>query len=477
MRNATWLRFAGMCSLTLFAIAANPRLGRCDVDLGIADDETFKRPNSWSQLPKKLAPTEAILAGDASGPASRPGMSIAWRNAEQVEEVEVRVQNLGNEAGEGKVYVDVLDETGKILLHLEPPDDQKVVRLPAADRGGRQGKILRMKASHELNTLIDRYDRVRIRYGVRATIETVGKDKNPFDNSKIKSWNIPFTVRPGFLNAYNYIYKNHSDKAVKVRWKFEHTPYPAGWEIKGFPTAEKPFELQPGQQLVGHLTMLAPEKIEEGAFLEARLSLVNDGDGSLFQQHEWFQVYDTEPPHVSNYRVILTDDHRVAIQALISDKGSGVLEATGVTTEFSSDGGRTWATRAHNYKNGNFVRPTLFETVLGPFAPDTSIQVRLSARDTAGNAQTVIPEDASGITAPPKAGKLLLEKAYIFPRTRPNPIFDLTDFNKLKARKADLQLSDDDLKTLKAIKPLELKRLANPAEKILKMTTLELKVK
>ena len=75
MRGDTqlWLRLAVIGGLTLTTIAATPRLGRCDVDLGIADDETFKRPNSWSQLPKKLAPTETLLAGDATGPASRPG--------------------------------------------------------------------------------------------------------------------------------------------------------------------------------------------------------------------------------------------------------------------------------------------------------------------------------------------------------------------------------------------------------------------
>jgi hypothetical protein len=189
--------------------------------------------------------------------------------------------------------------------------------------------------------------------------------------------------------------------------------------------------------------------------VEARLSLVNESDGTLFGQHEWFQVYDTEPPQVTNYRMVLTDDHRIAIQALVADKGSGVLEATGVKTEFSVDGGKTWAAKAHNYKTGNFVRPTLFETVLGPFAPGTVVQTRFSAMDTAGNIETVIPSDAVGFEAPPNAPQLL-EQAYLFPRTQSNPIFDLDRLRDLKVNLDKLKTQNIDLDKLDLMKPNEL---------------------
>ena len=65
--------------------------------------------------------------------------------------VAVRVRNLGSEAGEGRIGVDILDEYGKVLLHLEPPDEQKIVRVPAKDRGGLEGKIIRMKANWPLS--------------------------------------------------------------------------------------------------------------------------------------------------------------------------------------------------------------------------------------------------------------------------------------------------------------------------------------
>jgi hypothetical protein len=505
-------------ALSLLVLMAT-NAGAQNVNLGIADDETLKRPNSWSQLHNRLTPHAEILAGDTTGPASRPAMSIAWRNARQVEEVEVKVRNLGTDAGEGSVAVDILDETGRVLLHLEPPPELQTIRVPGVDQGGREGKILRMKASWELNTLIDRFDRVRTRYGVRAQVQTKGPDTDPFDNAKVKSWNIPFAVKRGMTNAYNYIFQNHGSDAVTVMWRFEHTPPPAGWQISGVPESKEAFTLKPGEQIRGTLLMQAPMQITEGAFLEARLSLVRAADNSLFQQHEWFQVYDTEPPHVSNYRVVLTDDHRVAIQALVADQGSGVLEATGVSTEFSTDGGRTWAKAAHNYKTGNFVRPTLFETYLGPFAPNTPLRLRFSAMDTAGNVQTIIPDDAAGLDAPPKSSALL-DEAYIFPRTQPNAIFDIDtladlkiDANRLKSLNIDvntmsieaaakaLQISPDTLRAnsidvtrlqeMKSnleqigklgiaatqMKTFPLKRVPSPGDALVNLTTLEVTVK
>jgi hypothetical protein len=383
----------------------------CDVNLGIGDDDTYKRPNSWSKNNLKApAHNERVLIADGEGPASRPGMSIAWRNANQIEEVEVRVRNLGSEPGEGRLYVDILDEYGKVLLHLDPPDEQKIVRIPAMDRGGLEGKIIRMKANWQLNNLIDRFDRARIRYHVRGTIETIGKDSDPFDNIKVKSWNIPFRVRPGFTNVYNYLYRNNGDQPVDVKWVFEHTPYPAGWTIEGVPQRKENFTLKPGEEIHGALLMRAPEKIEEGAFVESRLSLADVKTGMPFQQNEWFQVYDTKPPQVSNYQVVLTDDHHVGIRVLVADKESGVLEATGVATEYSVDGGRTWSLRAHNYTRGNFVKPTEFETVLGPFLPGTNVALRFSASDTAGNVQGFIPEDAVVVVPPPNARELIARK-------------------------------------------------------------------
>lgn len=422
--------FSGSCGVaaqeTLGSLPKSPVQG---VDLGIADDETFARPSSWGMndvAPEtRLASTERVLRGDFSGPASRPGVSIAWRNAAQVEEVEVRVRNLGNQAGEGRVYVLVLDEEGRTLLSLEPPDEFKTIRVPAFADGGREGKIIRMKSSRELNNIIDQFDRTKKRYDVRAVVETVGAtDVNPSDNIKTKSWNVDHRVEPGRLVAFNYVFRNNEDKPAAVKWQFERTPYPKGWQVQGVPAMSKPFVLQPGQVLSGTLSLKAPATIAEGAFLESRLSLVDAKTGRPWQQKEWFLAHDTVPPTVADYRLVVTADHRISIQTLVADQGSGVKEATGVSTQFSTDGGLTWAEKTHNYKAGNFVVPTLFEVTLGPFAPGTDVQLRFSAKDTVGNVTTVIPSDASAVRAPEGAEKLI-ELGQVFPRTQPNAIFYL----------------------------------------------------
>ncbi|WP_313952765.1 hypothetical protein [Accumulibacter sp.] len=404
------------------------------VDLGIADDETFSRPSSWGMnddyTPEtRLAATERVLSNDFNGPSSRPGISIAWRNAAQVEEVEVRVRNLGNKPGEGRIYVVVLDEEGLPLLSLQPPDEFKTIRIPAFVDGGREGKILRMQSSRELNNIIDQFDRTHKRYDVRAVVETVGtKDANPFDNVKTKSWNVEHRVEPGRLVAFNYVYKNNEDKPVTVKWQFERTHYPKGWQLQGIPTQSTPFVIQPGQMINGTLSMKAPAAISEGVFLESRLSLVDVNSGTPWQQKEWFLAHDTIPPTVADYRLVATTDHRISIQALVADQGSGVKEATGVTTQYSTDGGLTWAEKAHNYKAGNFVVPTLFEVSLGPFALGTKLELRFTAEDTVGNATTIIPKDASAIRAPAGAEKLL-EMGHVFPRTQPNALFYLEPGN------------------------------------------------
>src|SRR5205814_1454369 len=105
--------------------------------------------------------------------------------------------------------------------------------------------------------------------------------------------------------------------------------------------------LQSGERYTGTLTLSVPKATPpNGAFSEARIALVDLQTGNVYRQHEWFEIYDVIPPTVSNYRAILLQDHTIAIQALVADQQSGVLEATGVSTQYSVDGGKTWAVKA-----------------------------------------------------------------------------------------------------------------------------------
>ena len=146
-----------------------PISAHAKVDLSIGDDEVYRRPNAWSDA----SPVKSGAEQWAASTISRPGVSIAWRNANQVEEVEVRVINLGDEAGEGRLSVEIVDATGKTLLRLTAPEGEEVVRVPSRENGGLQGKVIRMKANWELNALIDRNDLTRTQYGVMASVESL----------------------------------------------------------------------------------------------------------------------------------------------------------------------------------------------------------------------------------------------------------------------------------------------------------------
>jgi hypothetical protein len=409
-------------------------------DLAIGDDEVYHRPNSWSKNELGSPPPFKYAA-------SRTGVSIAWRNADQVEEVEVRVVNLGDKSGDGRVSVDVVDAQGHILLSLNPPEGQEVVHMPAAADGGLQGKIIRMKASWELNGLIDRFDLGHIQYGVMATVEPTTPDDDLTNNRKCKTWNNMLRVTPSATNTFNYAFKNYDTNAKEFKLSLLTSKLPSGWTLKDSNERRGTVKLSPGEILRGTLSLSVPDNIEEGAFSEARISLIDAQSGEVYRQHEWFEIYDTVPPVISNYRAILLQNHTIAIQALVADQQSGVLEATGVSTQFSVDGGKTWAAKAHNYKTGNFVRPTLFETVIGPFSPKTNVMLRMTARDTAGNVAWRIPDDASAFMAPAGAEQLM-QLAYIFPRTKPNPLFEVEGLRALAQSVKAAQAKGVDIKKL-----------------------------
>lgn len=412
-------------------------------DLAIGDDEVYRRPNSWSQLEQ---PGKETLYAQA---ASRTGVSIAWRNADQIEEVEVRIVNFGNQTGSGRVSVDIVDAEGKVILHLTPPDGEEVIQVPAASMGGKEGKILRMKASWELNGLIDRFDLGRIQYGVMATIEPIGPDDNPGNNRKTKTWNNMTRVVPSAVNTFNYVLMNHEAEAREFDVRLETSQLPPGWKVADSNAGRGRVRLAPGEAVRGTLTLSLPDGTPaNGAFSEARVSLVDPAKGTVYRQHEWFEIYDTTPPVISNYRAIMLKDHTIAIQALVADQQSGVLEATGVSTQWSVDDGKTWSVKAHNYKTGNFIRPTLFETVIGPFPAGTNVMLRFSAKDTAGNTASMIPSDAKAYLAPPGAEQLI-QMAYVFPRIKANPVFEVEELQALsrsvkaaKARGVDVQKMD-----------------------------------
>lgn len=373
------------------AIAGGHGSPRKGADLGIADDRVYGRPVSWSQRPPTAGGTEQESAALTE---SRPGVFIAWRNTRLVEEVEVRVRNRGTVEGTGEVFVDVLDERGKVLIHLEPPPDRKRVTIPAKNRGGEEGKIVKMKADRSLNRLIDLYDRARIRYDVRATIRTTSApDANLQDNIKVKSYNIPFRAVPGQVQTRTFFISNPTARSIHARWIFETTDVPSGWRFKGSDSFSQECTFEANATIGGFITAAIPPTTTEGSLVESRLSLIDVRTREVLAQQEWFLVHDTQLPDVTNLSVAVSSNGIVKFQEMVADSTSGVLEASGVWTEFSTDGGRTFSILVHNYLVGNFVTPTTFAAEHGPFRSGTRVLFFLNASDTAGNIQRIGPRE------------------------------------------------------------------------------------
>jgi hypothetical protein len=365
------------------------------VDLGIADDHMYRRPVVWSTHPpyKPAEPNKKDLGFFKRQEETRPAIFIAWRNTDLIEEVEVRLRNLGSEEGRGEVSVDILDEEGRIELHLEPLSYNRTVSVPPRDQGGFEGKVVKMAADRRLNRLIDLYDRIRKPYSVRATVRTLGAvDANIRDNVKFKSFNVPFVAKPGFRHTYNYRFVSDAPGPRRVVWRLESTTLPDGWQLSGSPVPKEAFAYDPKTPLSGFVSFDIPATAKEGEMVELRASLVDAATGEVIQQKELFLAQDTTPPTMSEIRIrtqqaiqLQMAQGMVRIDLQVSDFGSGVLEASGVWIEFSTDDGRTFAQKSGAYATGNFVAPTSFIAEIGPFRSGTKVLMFIGAMDSAGN--------------------------------------------------------------------------------------------
>jgi hypothetical protein len=371
------------------------------VDLGIADDHMYRRPIVWSTHPPDKPEGNEKVGYFREGEEARPGIFIAWRNTELVEEVEVRVRNLGNQEGRGEVSIDIINDGGQVELHLEPLEYNRVITIPPRDKGGLEGRVVKMTADRRLNRLIDLYDRIRKPYSVRATVRTVGAvDANLTDNVKFKSFNIPFAAMPGYRQTYNYRFTNDSAGTRQVRWKLESTQLPTGWQVSGTSLPKEPFAFTSGTPLIGSVSIDVPTSTREGEMAELRLSLVDATTGEILNQREWFLARDVTPPTISEVRIrtqqpiqLRMEPGMVRIDLMASDLGSGVFEASGVWVDFSSDGGRTFMGITAAYETGNFITPTSFTANIGPFRPRTKLIVFVGAMDCAGNVARYGPEE------------------------------------------------------------------------------------
>lgn len=382
---------------TLFFVGRSPLLSAAEssqqsvtspsreVDLGIGD-ESRGRPNIRADVNGLNYNTASTYGATYD----RPAILIAWRNTAQILEVEVLVVNNGRDQGQGKVHIEVLDEYGKTLARMPALGADPLVTVPGRDDRGKEGILVQISGSKVLNKLIDRLDRDRQRYYIKAAVDTVGEDLNPIDNVKVKSYNRDFRARPGAVHFFDYYFTNTTDQPQSFRWYLDMSPLPKGWEMEARPSPGETLTLQPGQSVQGNMLVRAPREIIEGDRVEICMSGLN-ANNEVVAQTEWHLVNDNEPPEIISPSISETENNKIAVELTAHDILSGIYEASGVKAEYSTDGGTTFSTRVISYVYGSFVNPTLFKTLLGPFADDTDVQVTLSAMDLAGNIERTEP--------------------------------------------------------------------------------------
>ena len=328
----------------------------------------------------------------------------------RIDGLDVCVWNLGDSEGHGVLFVELLDSAGVVIQRFDVDAGRRVVRVPPYHEGGKQGTLTRINPPRDFLALATDLERQARRYGVRATIETSGRDADLSDNAKVKEFGTNSNIMPGEARELYYAFRNDSAFARQVRWVMHRLVRPIDWSMEGAPNESAIITWNPGEELRGALTLRAPPRLPNGSFAEIRLTLVDASSRKVLHQREWFLTFDRIPPVIANVRAILMADHLVAVQALAGDEHSGLHEQHGLLLHHSADSGRTWMTEAPRNRVGHFIEPTVFEFTAGPFTPGVRLLIRLEARDRAGNTTSLSPEDASVFVAPANADRLAVKE-------------------------------------------------------------------
>lgn len=312
----------------------------------------------------------------------RPNAFIAWRNSQRILEVEVDVRNTGEEQATGRVFLAVLDDTGKLLASNEDGPVQ-MVTLPARDKGGAGGRVVQVKGTLSLNLLIDKLDRANKPYVLKAWVANAN-DKNPTDNVMVKSFNVSSRVMAGGQTFREFSYQNTSTQPVTLEWGLDTSPRPEGWQVETSFKAQERLTLQPGAFAHGYLKVAAGAGSKEGDHVDLRILARDVKSQRVIYNYEWFVVNDATPPTIKSVTQNVNGSE-LELAATVDDHISMLKEASGIRAEYSTDNGVTFSSRVMAYSAGNFVGPTSFTAELGPFATGTTVVGRVVATDIAGN--------------------------------------------------------------------------------------------
>jgi len=338
----------------------------------------------------------------------RPNAFIAWRNSQRILEVEVEARNLGDQQATGRIYLAVLDDTGKKLVSNEDGPVQ-MVTLPPRDKGGAEGRIVQVKGTLELNLLIDKLDRANKPYLLKAWIASTD-DANQADNVMVKTFNVPSRAMAGAQYFRDYTYQNTSDQAINVEWSLDSSARPAGWQIDPSFKPHERITVKPGEFIHGFLKVATPADSKEGDHVDLRVVARDVNTRKVLYNYEWFVVNDSTPPNIKEVSQNVNSASEIELAATVDDVTSMLKEASGIRAEYSTDNGVTFSSRVMAYSAGNFVGPTSFTAEIGPFAPGTMVIGRIVAADIAGNTDErsfgpvkVVPKPNAAVSRTSKA--------------------------------------------------------------------------
>jgi hypothetical protein len=257
------------------------------------------------------------------------------------------------------------------------------VTIPPNQDGSGQECQISIPGTRNLNHLFDRLDRMGRPYYLRATVVTDGEDLNPHDNTATKSYNRDFRAVPGIANVHGFYLENRGQQPLDVRWSIEATSTESDWGIATEPASGDVTTIPVRGSAQGQVRFDVPLGTLEGARGNFRVRAVDVGDGSIVYEDEWFVIYTSSPPTILDHDFTVKNN-MVEVGVLATDRVVGVKEASGVSVEYSTDGGVTYSTRVAQYLDGDFFEPTSFKAELGPFAPGTTVAMSVAVTNGVG---------------------------------------------------------------------------------------------
>jgi hypothetical protein len=340
---------------------------------------------SWTSADQSN-PSAGVDLGIADDQMHRPYILVAWRNSIQILEVDVHLRNRGDQIGRGGLHIEVLDENGGIVARSPAPGEDVLVVVPPDPQGNADQCKFTIPGSRQLNHLFDQLDREGKPYYLKAVVVTDGADLNPKDNVAVKSYNRNFKAVPGVPNLRTFYYQNNATTQLQLRWIARVYISNPGWTVTTQPNSDDLTKLVPHAYFHGLAKFNVPQQVAEGDYANVRLNAIQPSTDEVVYQDEWFLVYDNTPPVILEQNISFDPSTgTVKVYVLASDRVSGLKEASAVTVDYSTDNGVTFSSRIAQYLDGDFIHPTSFRALLGPFAPDTSVVVAINVLDSTRN--------------------------------------------------------------------------------------------